>query len=59
VSYNLGPVEGGIRKCELSAADHRMDKLALVPMDGFEFCPIEVIKGIKDAACFVCKMFET
>jgi len=55
----LGPVEGGIRKCELSAADHRMDKLALVPMDGFEFCPIEVIKGIKDAACFVCKMFET
>ncbi|KAK3752885.1 hypothetical protein QZH41_008109, partial [Actinostola sp. cb2023] len=41
VSYNLGPVEGQIRTCELNAADHwtRPDFLAF--KEGFEYCPIE------------------
>jgi len=42
VSYNMGPVEGGIRTCELSAADHWMRPGFLVSKEGFEYCPIEV-----------------
>jgi len=42
VSYNMGPVEGGIRTCELSAADHWMRPGFLVLKQGFEYCPIEV-----------------
>jgi len=41
VSYNLGPVEGGIRTCELSAADHWMRPIFLFDKQGSEYCPIE------------------
>ena len=44
VSYNLGPVDGAIRTCELNSADHWMNASALVPKNGFEYCPIEVTK---------------
>jgi len=43
VSYNMGPVEGGIRTCELSAADHWMRPGFLVSKQGFEYCPIKAV----------------
>jgi len=42
VSYNLGPVEGSIRTCELSAADRWMRPGFLAIKEGFEYCPVEV-----------------
>jgi len=42
VSYNLGPVEGGIRTCELNDADHLTFPSLLFPKNGTEYCPIQV-----------------
>jgi len=39
----MGPVEGGIRTCELSAADHWMRPGFLVSKQGFEYCPIKAV----------------
>ncbi|XP_031561470.1 EGF-like repeat and discoidin I-like domain-containing protein 3 isoform X3 [Actinia tenebrosa] len=41
VSYNLGPVEGMARSCDLNDADHWMWPNHVVPKKGFEYCPIK------------------
>lgn len=42
VSYNLGPVEGNIRACELNDLDHEALPENIISKDGFEYCPIKV-----------------
>ena len=42
VSYNLGPVHGHARSCELNAADHSTRPSFLVDKKGYEYCPIKV-----------------
>ncbi|XP_031561085.1 uncharacterized protein LOC116297077 [Actinia tenebrosa] len=41
VSYNLGPVEGMARTCELNDADHVSNPDHVVSKKGFEYCPIK------------------
>ncbi|XP_031565930.1 EGF-like repeat and discoidin I-like domain-containing protein 3 [Actinia tenebrosa] len=41
VSYNLGPVEGMSRTCELNDADHVSDPGYVVSKEDFEYCPIK------------------
>ncbi|KAK3750579.1 hypothetical protein QZH41_006286, partial [Actinostola sp. cb2023] len=41
VSYNLGPVEGQIRTCELNDFDHVTFPDDVIPRKGFEYCPIK------------------
>ncbi|XP_031570498.1 coadhesin-like [Actinia tenebrosa] len=40
ISYNLGPIEGLTRTCELNEADHWTRPGQEVPKDGFQYCPI-------------------
>jgi hypothetical protein len=47
VSYNLGPIKGQIRSCELSDADHVTDPGDVVAKEGFEYCPIKVTIFLK------------
>ena len=42
-SYNLGPLEGQIRTCELSDFDHVTFPDDVIPRKGFEYCPIKVL----------------
>ncbi|XP_031551889.1 neuropilin-1a-like isoform X1 [Actinia tenebrosa] len=41
MSYNLSPVEGMARTCELNDADHVSDPDHLVSKKDFEYCPIK------------------
>ncbi|XP_020899992.1 EGF-like repeat and discoidin I-like domain-containing protein 3 [Exaiptasia diaphana] len=41
VSYNLGPVLGHARSCELNAADHSTRPSFFVNKRGYEYCPIK------------------
>ncbi|XP_028516808.1 lactadherin-like [Exaiptasia diaphana] len=41
ISYNLGPVLGQNRSCELNAADHSTRPDSLVNRAGYEYCPIQ------------------
>ncbi|KXJ11901.1 Neuropilin-2 [Exaiptasia diaphana] len=41
VSYNLGPVHGLTRMCELSSSDHWTLPKFLISKEGFEYCPIK------------------
>ncbi|XP_031574102.1 EGF-like repeat and discoidin I-like domain-containing protein 3 [Actinia tenebrosa] len=41
VSYNLGPVKGVVRSCDLNDADHWMCPHHVVQKEGFEYCPIK------------------
>ncbi|XP_031566821.1 semaphorin-5B-like isoform X2 [Actinia tenebrosa] len=38
MSYNMGPIEGETRSCDLNDADNVLDYLDVVAKDGFEFC---------------------
>ena len=42
VSYNLGPVQGEIRSCELSDTDHVMFPDDVKSFPGSEYCPVKV-----------------
>jgi hypothetical protein len=42
VSYNLGPVKGVIRTCELSDRDHVSNPKQVVVKEGFEYSAIKV-----------------
>ncbi|KAK3737227.1 hypothetical protein QZH41_010858, partial [Actinostola sp. cb2023] len=41
VSYNLGPVQGQSRTCELNTADNLTYPAKVVPKEGYEYCPIK------------------
>lgn len=42
MSYNIGPIEGDQRSCELNDADNVLDHGDVVAKDGFEFCTFKV-----------------
>ncbi|KAK3736752.1 hypothetical protein QZH41_018484, partial [Actinostola sp. cb2023] len=40
VSYNLGPLQGQVRSCELNAADNSTRPTFLVSKEGYGYCAI-------------------